>query len=131
MASWKNAACQQAHMAMPNAWFKEQGLYHPPQLETGQLTLAVVFFRHAAPQPVFAKPSSVYMRTVLAPTVGVMYGVLIFIKLLNRFFQSIQTTFSLQRVAGMEAYNFTGVGIGDQAQVSEPDTIPTPRVLSP
>jgi RNA-directed DNA polymerase len=39
MASWKNAACQQAHMAMPNAWFKEQGLYHPPQLETGQLTL--------------------------------------------------------------------------------------------
>ena len=39
MASWKNAACQQAHMAMSNAWFKEQGLYHPPQLETGQLTL--------------------------------------------------------------------------------------------
>jgi group II intron reverse transcriptase/maturase len=39
MASWKNAACQQAHMAMPNAWFKELGLYHPPQLETGVLSL--------------------------------------------------------------------------------------------
>lgn len=39
MASWKNAACQQAHMAMPNAWFKELGLYHPPQLEGGQLSL--------------------------------------------------------------------------------------------
>lgn len=39
MASWKNAACKQAHMAMPNAWFKEQGLYHPPQLEEGQLLL--------------------------------------------------------------------------------------------
>jgi len=39
MASWKNAACQQAHMAMPKTWFKEQGLYHPPQLESGQLSL--------------------------------------------------------------------------------------------
>lgn len=39
MASWKNASCQLAHMAMPNAWFKEIGLYHPPQIETGQLSL--------------------------------------------------------------------------------------------
>lgn len=39
MASWRNASCQLAHMAMPNAWFKEIGLYHPPQLETGQLSL--------------------------------------------------------------------------------------------
>lgn len=39
MASWRNASCQLAHMAMPNAWFKELGLYHPPQLESGQLTL--------------------------------------------------------------------------------------------
>ena len=39
MASWRNASCQLAHMAMPNKWFKELGLYHPPQLETGQLSL--------------------------------------------------------------------------------------------
>ena len=27
MASWRNASCQLAHMAMPNRWFNEIGLY--------------------------------------------------------------------------------------------------------
>ena len=39
MASWRNASCQLSHMAMPNAWFIEQGLYHPPPRAKGQLFL--------------------------------------------------------------------------------------------
>jgi group II intron reverse transcriptase/maturase len=37
MASWRNASCQLAHMAMPNDWFKEIGLYAFDEIETGKL----------------------------------------------------------------------------------------------
>jgi len=38
MASWRNASCQLAHMAMPNRWFNEIGLYAADQVETGTLS---------------------------------------------------------------------------------------------
>ncbi len=38
MASWRNASCQLAHMAMPNRWFNEIGLYPADQVETGTLS---------------------------------------------------------------------------------------------
>ena len=60
------------------------------------------------------------MRTVLASPVGVVQGPLPIHKRLDRFFQSIQATFRLQGVSGMEAYDLTGVRIGDQAQIQEP-----------
>lgn len=38
MASWRNASCQLAHMAMPNRWFNEIGLFPADQVETGTLS---------------------------------------------------------------------------------------------
>jgi len=38
MASWRNASCKLAHMAMPNRWFNEIGLYPADQVETGTLS---------------------------------------------------------------------------------------------
>jgi len=37
MGSWRNAACQQSSMAMPNRWFKELGLFQFHEAETGKL----------------------------------------------------------------------------------------------
>lgn len=37
MASWRNAACQLSHWAMPNKWFDELGLYAMDKIETGVL----------------------------------------------------------------------------------------------
>jgi hypothetical protein len=37
MGSWRNVACQQASMAMPNRWFVEMGLYQFHEIETGKL----------------------------------------------------------------------------------------------
>lgn len=37
MASWKNAACQYSHWAMPNAWFVGLGLYAMDKVKTGEL----------------------------------------------------------------------------------------------
>jgi len=37
MGSWRNAACHQASMAMPNRWFVEMGLFEFHEIETGQL----------------------------------------------------------------------------------------------
>lgn len=36
--SWRNAACQLAQWALPNAWFKEMGLFDLYQVETGVLS---------------------------------------------------------------------------------------------
>ncbi len=35
MASWRNASCQLAHMAMLNRWFNEIGIFQADQVETG------------------------------------------------------------------------------------------------
>lgn len=37
MASWRNAACQLSHWAMPNKWFTEIGLFEMDQVKTGAL----------------------------------------------------------------------------------------------
>ncbi|MFA7165484.1 MAG: group II intron maturase-specific domain-containing protein, partial [Desulfoplanes sp.] len=37
MASWKNAACQYSHWAMPNVWFVGLGLYAMDKVKTGEL----------------------------------------------------------------------------------------------
>jgi HAE1 family hydrophobic/amphiphilic exporter-1 len=88
MASWKNAACQQAHMAMPNAWFKEIGLYHPPQLETGQLSLLLVYMVLACQYESLRDPLVVMLSTPMAA-----FGVLLTLWLTN-------TTLNLQSAIG-------------------------------
>ena len=37
MASWRNAATQPSHWAMPNQWFDELGLFALDGIETGVL----------------------------------------------------------------------------------------------
>jgi group II intron reverse transcriptase/maturase len=37
MASWRNAACQLSHWAMPNDWFEALGLFEIDKIEFGQL----------------------------------------------------------------------------------------------
>lgn len=37
MASWRNAACQLSHWAMPNSWFEELGLFAMDKVKTGEL----------------------------------------------------------------------------------------------
>ena len=37
MASWRNAACQYSHWAMPKKWFDELGLFAMDKIETGVL----------------------------------------------------------------------------------------------
>ncbi|MBF0201493.1 MAG: reverse transcriptase/maturase, partial [Desulfamplus sp.] len=37
MVSWRNAACQYSHWAMPNKWFESLGLFSMDKIETGQL----------------------------------------------------------------------------------------------
>ena len=37
MNSWRNAACQLSHWAMPNKWFEELGLYAMDKIKTGVL----------------------------------------------------------------------------------------------
>lgn len=35
MSSWRNASCVSSHLAMPNAWFKEIGLFLMADVKTG------------------------------------------------------------------------------------------------
>ena len=37
MTTWRNAACQLSHWAMPNKWFSEMGLFEMDKVETGKL----------------------------------------------------------------------------------------------
>lgn len=35
MSSWRNASCVSSHLAMPNSWFEEIGLFHMGDVSTG------------------------------------------------------------------------------------------------